>query len=45
MQKGKEKKGLNGSVNPKENLKKIEELKAKEKKVSKAKLRKKISLG
>lgn len=45
MQKGKEKKGVNGSKDPEENLEKLKELRAKERKVSKANLRKKISLG
>lgn len=36
---------LLGSVDPEENLKKLKELKAKQKKEAKAKLREKISLG
>jgi len=45
MQKEKDKKELQGSTDPKENLKRLKELKAKAKKVAKAKLREKLSLG
>jgi hypothetical protein len=45
MQKEKDKKELQGSIDPEENLKRLKELKAKQKKIAKAKLREKISLG